>query len=140
LFKQYLNIGILLYFYARFVFKFCTIRFREYTRERNVFISEGMFEKLDMHGVVWSNGVKEPFDVIIWCTGFGYGTSYLSDLVKLDDRGKASTMESKSTEMEGLWFVGYGNWTGYASATLIGINRNVKQTIQEVQSFLEANN
>jgi thioredoxin reductase len=109
-------------------------------RDRNVFISEGMFDTLDTQGVVWSNGVKEPFDVIIWCTGFGYGTSYLSDLVKLDDRGKASTMESKSTEMEGLWFVGYGNWTGYASATLIGINRNVKQTIQEVQSYLEANN
>ena len=108
-------------------------------RERNVFISEGMFDKLDAQGVVWSNGVKEPFDVIIWCTGFGYGTSYLRDLVKLDNRGNASTMESKSTEMEGLWFVGYGNWTGYASATLIGINRNVKQAIQEVQSYLEVN-
>ncbi len=108
-------------------------------RERNVFISEGMFDKLDAQGVVWSNGVKEPFDVIIWCTGFGYGTSYLRNLVKLDNRGKASTMESKSTEMEGLWFVGYGNWTGYASATLIGINRNVKQAIQEVQSYLEVN-
>ena len=109
-------------------------------RERNVFVSEGMFDKLDTQGVVWSNGVKESFDVIIWCTGFGYGTSYLSDLVKLDDRGKALTTESKSSEMEGLWFIGYGNWTGYASATLIGINRNVKQAIQEVQTYLETIN
>jgi thioredoxin reductase len=105
-------------------------------RERNVFISEGMFDKLNTQGVIWSDGVKEPFDVIIWCTGFGYATNYLRDLVKLDNRGKAMTSESKSIEIEGLWFVGFGNWTGYASATLIGINRNVKQAIQEVQSYL----
>ena len=59
------------------------------------------------------------------------------DLIKLDDRGKASTIESKSTEMEGLWFVGYGNWTGYASATLIGINRNVKQAVLEIETYLK---
>ncbi len=105
-------------------------------RERAVFNSEGMFNKLDAQGVVWPNGIAENFDVIIWCTGFGYATDYLSDLVPMDNRGKASTNESKSLDNEGLWFVGYGNWTGYASATLIGINRNVKQTIAQVQDYL----
>jgi putative flavoprotein involved in K+ transport len=105
-------------------------------KERGVLQSKGMFKNISEEGVVWLDGSIEKFDVIIWCTGFGYATSYLIDLVKLDQRGKALTVESKSTEVEGLWFVGYGNWTGYASATLIGINRNVKQVVHEIESFL----
>jgi putative flavoprotein involved in K+ transport len=54
----------------------------------------------------------------------------------VDERGIIPTSESKAKEIDGLWLVGYGGWTGYASATLIGINRNVKQTIQQVEEYL----
>lgn len=105
-------------------------------RSRGVLISSGSFENIYENGVVWSDGTKESFDAIIWCTGFGYATSFLKNLVETDERGIVKTEESKAIEVPGLWLVGYGGWTGYASATLIGINRNAKQTIQEITAFL----
>lgn len=105
-------------------------------RSRGVLNSNGSFESLYENGIVWSDGTKEVFDAIIWCTGFGYATSFLKELVATDERGIVKTEESKAIEIKGLWLVGYGGWTGYASATLIGINRNAKQTILEITKFL----
>jgi hypothetical protein len=31
-----------------------------------------------------------------------------------------------------LWLVGYGDWTGYASATLIGVGRTARATVDEI--------
>ncbi len=35
-----------------------------------------------------------------------------------------------------LWLVGYGEWTGYASATLIGVGRTARSTATEIASAL----
>lgn len=106
-------------------------------RERGVLISSGTFRQLYEKGVIWENGGQEEFDAIIWCTGFGYDTAHLKPLLKTDDRGKANTKESKSLDIDGLWLVGYGGWTGYASATIIGLNRTAKKTIQEIEEYLK---
>ncbi|MBB4803546.1 ArsO family NAD(P)H-dependent flavin-containing monooxygenase [Nodularia spumigena CS-584] len=105
-------------------------------RSRNTLNSSGKFESLYENGVVWEDGTKEEFDAIIWCTGFGYATSYLKDLVSTDERGIVKTEESRALEVSGLWLAGYGSWTGYASATLIGINRNAKQTVNQISEYL----
>ncbi len=104
--------------------------------ERGVLVSNGTFRELYNKGVVWDNGEKEEFDAIIWCTGFGYDTFFLASLLNIDKKGIAKTKETKSTEIDGVWFVGYGNWTGYSSATLIGVHRTAKQTIIEIENFL----
>ncbi len=106
---------------------------------RGVLISSGSFESMYENGVIWSNGTKEDFDAIIWCTGFGYATSFLKNIVSTDGRGIVKTEESKAAEIPGLWLAGYGSWTGYASATLIGINRNAKQTCTEIKEYLQKN-
>lgn len=106
-------------------------------RQRGVLVSSGTFHKLTKNGIIWDNGIEEEFDAIIWCTGFGYDTDYLKSLVKTDERGIANTQESKSLDVDGLWLVGYGGWTGYASATLVGLNRTAKQTIQEIEEYLK---
>ena len=31
-----------------------------------------------------------------------------------------------------LWLVGYGEWTGYASATLIGVGRSARATVEQI--------
>ncbi|KGH19904.1 FAD-dependent pyridine nucleotide-disulfide oxidoreductase, partial [Comamonas thiooxydans] len=36
----------------------------------------------------------------------------------------------------GLWLVGYGEWTGPASATLIGVMRTARSTAEEVEQYL----
>lgn len=109
-------------------------------QSRGVLVSSGTFDKLYDKGVIWHSGDKEEFDAIIWCTGFGYDTSYLKSLIHIDEKGVAKTSESKSLEMPGLWLVGYGNWTGYASATIIGVNKTAKQTILEIEEFLKNSN
>ena len=37
-----------------------------------------------------------------------------------------------------LWLVGYGEWTGFASATLIGVGRTARAIAAEVQATLTA--
>lgn len=107
-------------------------------RHRNVLHSSGTIDHLYETGVVWANGTKEDFDVIVWCTGFGYATSFLKDIVNIDERGSIKTNETKALEIPGLWLVGYGGSTGYASATLIGVNRTAKQTSNEILDFLKS--
>lgn len=105
-------------------------------RNRNILQSTGTISSFHAQGVVWPDGSIENFDAIIWCTGFGYTTSFLKTLVTTDPKGIIQTLETKATDLPGLWLVGYGAWTGYASATLIGVNRTAKQTVSEIIAFL----
>jgi len=104
-------------------------------RGRGVLHSKGSFQQMTSDGIIWSTGEKETFDVVVWCTGFRYATDYLNDLVKMGSRGKIPTKGTKALETEGLWLVGFGGWTGFASATLIGVGRSARQTIREVEEF-----
>lgn len=106
-------------------------------RERNVLHNSGSLAALHEEGVVWEDGSHEAFDVIIWCTGFGYATRHLDGLVERDERGKVKTDGTRAMELPGLWLVGYGGWTGFASATLIGVGRSAKKTVKEVEEFLK---
>jgi hypothetical protein len=46
------------------------------------------------------------------------------------------TLATRATTMSRLWLVGYGEWTGYASATLIGVGRSARATVEEIVSEL----
>ncbi|MDX1628684.1 MAG: ArsO family NAD(P)H-dependent flavin-containing monooxygenase [Fulvivirga sp.] len=91
------------------------------------------FRALYKKGVIWENGTKERFDAIIWCTGFKSALDHLSDF---QEKGRIPTQGTRARNVKGLWLVGYGNWTGYASATLIGVGRTARQTIKEVNEYL----
>lgn len=106
-------------------------------RERDVLHSKGQIQTIIKDGVIWEDGSDQDVDVIIWCTGFGYSTGFLEDLVSIDKKGKIPTDNTKAKETDGLWLVGYGGWTGFASATLIGVGRYAKQTIKEVSEYLK---
>jgi thioredoxin reductase len=105
-------------------------------RERGVLTSKGKFSSLYEKGVIWADGKKEEFDTIIWCTGFHYATKHLQSLTQPDAKGKINTNGTRATNIPGLWMVGYGSWTGYASATLIGVGRSAKKTAEEIQEYL----
>lgn len=105
-------------------------------RNRNVLHSKGGFVKINEKGVIWENGTREGFDAIIWCTGFNFATGHLQQIVSADERGKIPTHNTRAAEIDGLWLVGYGGWTGFASATLIGVGRSARQTVKEVQEYL----
>jgi hypothetical protein len=37
-----------------------------------------------------------------------------------------------------LWLLGYGEWTGFASATLIGVGRTARAAVDEISAALGA--
>lgn len=95
------------------------------------------FNTITPTGVVWPDFTEEEFDVIIWCTGFKFATDHLKSLNIVDESGKIETTETKSTAIPGLYLVGYGNWTGFASATLIGVGRSARNTINQITEDLK---
>lgn len=97
-------------------------------RERGVFNKTYRgFDEIDLNSL----------DAIIFCTGFKPALQHLKSLNIVNADGKANTTETKSTAIEGLWFVGYGNWTGFASATLIGVGRSARTTVDQACVFLK---
>ncbi|APS39571.1 ArsO family NAD(P)H-dependent flavin-containing monooxygenase [Salegentibacter sp. T436] len=106
-------------------------------RERGVLKTKGSFTEFTENGVIWENGTKEDFDLIIWCTGFHYATDHLNNIVEPDAKGKIKTEGTRAKNTNGLWLVGYGGWTGYASATLIGVGRSARATIKEITEYLK---
>jgi cation diffusion facilitator CzcD-associated flavoprotein CzcO len=106
-------------------------------RKRNVFKSQGRISAIEDNAVVWENREREEIDGIIWCTGFGFATDHLSGLVSTDSKGRVSTENTRCKEVPGLWLVGYGGWTGFASATLIGVGRTARQTVKEVVEYIK---
>ena len=105
-------------------------------RERKVLISVRPFDHFTESCIVWADGQEEQIDAVIFCTGFKSALQHLSSLDVINTQGKVDTVGTKSKNVEGLWLVGYGNWTGFASATLIGVGRSAKKTVEEIQAYV----
>jgi putative flavoprotein involved in K+ transport len=103
-------------------------------RERNVYKTWlPPFDTFTPDGIAWNNGHKEQVDVVIFCTGF---KPTLSHLKPIFNGHKIITKGTRALEVEGLWLVGYGSWTGFASATIIGVGRTAKRTVEEIAAFI----
>ncbi|PAP75880.1 ArsO family NAD(P)H-dependent flavin-containing monooxygenase [Rubrivirga marina] len=88
--------------------------------------------RLTAAGVVWPDGTEESVDVVIWCTGFRPALEFLAPLGVIDDAGRVTVEATRSVAEPRLWLVGYGSWTGFASATLVGVGRSARVTAREV--------
>lgn len=101
-------------------------------RDRGVLKAEPMFSRLTPEGVAWPDGSSLACDAIIWCTGFRPALGHLAPL-KL--RGPDGLIPVRGTQAIGeprLHLLGYGDWTGPASATLIGASRTARDTVAEI--------
>lgn len=103
--------------------------------KRDVYQYHLPFERFYKKGVIWENGTKEPFDVVIWCTGFNASLDHLSSLT-ISENNKIDTKGTRSIKEPNLWLVGYGNWTGYASATIYGVGKTARETVAEIEDTL----
>lgn len=106
-------------------------------RKRGVLKSLPAFQAFDTRHLVWQDGRQEEVDAVIFCTGFRPALGHLSSLHLLAENGNIKTHHTKATGIEGLWLVGYGSWTGFASATLIGVGRTARQTVEEIKEYLQ---
>lgn len=100
-------------------------------RDRGVLTTVPMFERMTPAGVAWADGTGAKVDAIIWCTGFRASLDYLASLQIVDaNRKVAVSQQGQALAEPRLWLLGYGDWTGFASATLIGCGRMARETVR----------
>nr|AAX37822.1 pFQ25.6 [Streptomyces sp. F2] len=85
-------------------------------RDAGLLKASPMFVRLERDGVVWADGTRAPADAVIWCTGFrpALATSPRSTCAV-----RAAHIPTDGTRARGerrLHLLGYGDWTGPASA------------------------
>ena len=105
-------------------------------RERGVLRNAGPFVRFTATGVVWPDGRETPADAVIWCTGFRPALGHLAPLGVLGAGGRVAVAGTRAVAVPRLWLVGYGEWTGFASATLIGVGRGARATAEEIAATL----
>ncbi|MDC1068638.1 NAD(P)-binding domain-containing protein [Candidatus Kapabacteria bacterium] len=143
---------------GRFLFESATKRYKEFVTKGKTstkndlgsivqvepvkkLLSENKVQYYDMvsgltkNGAKWENGTSINIDTIIFCTGFKANLDFLEGLEVIIN-GRVETNACRSKISPGLWLVGYGEWTGYASATLIGVGRTAKKTVKEIKDYL----
>ncbi|MEM7368137.1 MAG: ArsO family NAD(P)H-dependent flavin-containing monooxygenase [Bacteroidota bacterium] len=104
-------------------------------RDRNVYHSNRPFHSFYESGVNWPNGEQEEVDAIIWCTGFKSNLQHLTGLDVIENK-RIRTNHTRSIKEPHLWLVGYGNWTGFASATIYGVGKTARRTAAEIARSL----
>ena len=105
-------------------------------RERGVMVAHPMFDRLTATGLGFGDHV-EQVDAIIWCTGFRPALRHLQPLGLRDgDTGRIELDGEHVADEPGLIFLGYGDWTGPASATLIGVGRTARDAITALDDDL----
>lgn len=105
-------------------------------RERNALKSVRPFERFVEDGVIWPDGKHSSFNAVIWCTGFRPALNHLTSLGIIELDGKVQVNGTRAIKEPRLWLVGYGDWVGYASATLVGVMRSAKETAKEIEFIL----
>lgn len=105
-------------------------------RSRGVLKTARPFQRFTAEGVVWPDGRETKIDAVIWCTGFRPALQHLSALNVIEPSGRIAVAGTRTIEEPRLWLVGYGEWTGFASATLIGVMRTARDTVRQISDAL----
>lgn len=105
-------------------------------RDRGALRARTMFAALTTDGVVTDDGGVERIDAVVWCTGFRPALRHLRPLhLPTADGGIAMDGLHAAGEPT-MVFLGYGDWTGPASATLIGVGRTARYAVEHLTSTL----
>ncbi|WPP48026.1 ArsO family NAD(P)H-dependent flavin-containing monooxygenase [Catalinimonas niigatensis] len=107
-------------------------------RARGALKAKPAIAHFEKNGVVLKNGEFVAAEMVIFCTGFRPALDHLKPLNILEKDGRVHTENTKAEKIAGLWLVGYGSWTGFASATLIGVGRSARQTVEEIRQYVSS--
>ncbi|GGV66540.1 monooxygenase [Streptomyces longisporoflavus] len=105
-------------------------------REAGLLKAQSMFRRLTTDGVEWADGTRALADAVIWCTGFRPALSHLAPLGLRGTRGRIATEGTRAVGNPRVHLLGYGDWTGPASATLIGVGRPAREAAAEIAGLL----
>lgn len=87
-----------------------------------------MFDRMTPEGAVIGRD-RLAFDSVVWCTGYRPSLRHLRSLRLRTHAGIPEVDDNWSVKEPRVAFVGYGDWTGPASATLIGVGRTAKRVV-----------
>jgi len=104
-------------------------------RDAGLLKAQPMATRLTPGGVAWADGTTAEADAVIWCTGF---RPALSHLAPLGLRGHLATDGTRAVGEPRLHLLGYGDWTGPASATLIGVGRPARDATADIARLLSS--
>jgi cation diffusion facilitator CzcD-associated flavoprotein CzcO len=107
-------------------------------RERGALTSVRPFTRFTRTGVVWEDGSETQVDAVIWCTGFRPALDHLRGLDVITPEGRIEVDGNRSIREPRLWLMGYGDWTGFASATLVGATRTARELARSLLAALDA--
>ncbi|MEV4160801.1 ArsO family NAD(P)H-dependent flavin-containing monooxygenase [Nonomuraea dietziae] len=107
-------------------------------RDRGVLKAEPMFSRITREGIVWPDGTSLPCDAIIWCTGFRPALGHLAPLRLRGPGGLIPVNGTRAVGEPRLHLLGYGDWTGPASATLVGAGRTARGAVADIVTQLRA--
>ncbi|NBM17469.1 ArsO family NAD(P)H-dependent flavin-containing monooxygenase [Streptomyces sp. GC420] len=107
-------------------------------RDAGLLKASPMFARLVPGGVEWADGTRADADAVIWCTGFRPALSHLAPLGLRGARGRIPLAGTRALAEPRLHLLGYGDWTGPASATLIGVGRPARDAAREIAELLTA--
>ena len=108
----------------------------KHARDLGALATVPMFVAFEPGGVVWPSGARTNEDAVIFATGFRPALAHLAPLDVIEPSGRIETRGTRAVREPRLWLVGYGDWTGYASATLIGVGRSARSTVDEIAEAL----
>ena len=113
-------------------------------RDRGDLVAGPMVERLTEHGARWPDGREESLDAVVWATGFRPALAHLRGLGLTWVDGHPATQAPdgspfavRSADGVPLWLVGYADWCGPASATLIGVGRPAQALAADVVATLD---
>ncbi|WP_300384368.1 ArsO family NAD(P)H-dependent flavin-containing monooxygenase [uncultured Nocardioides sp.] len=113
-------------------------------RDRGDLVAEPMVERLTERGARWADGREDPLDAVVWATGFRPALAHLRGLGLTWTDGHPATetpdgspFAVRSADGVPLWLLGYGDWCGPASATLIGVGRPAAAVAADVVATLD---
>ncbi|WP_344265733.1 ArsO family NAD(P)H-dependent flavin-containing monooxygenase [Streptomyces sodiiphilus] len=105
-------------------------------RNKGLLRPVAMFDRLEADGPVWADGTRVRADAVIWCTGFRPALGHLAPLGLRRSGGLIPTDGTRSVEEPRLHLLGYGDWTGPASATLIGVGLPARDAVRRIAALV----
>ncbi|WP_338701437.1 ArsO family NAD(P)H-dependent flavin-containing monooxygenase [Streptomyces sp. Q6] len=105
-------------------------------RDAGLLTASPLFARMERDGVAWADGSRAEADAVIWCTGFRPALAHLAPLRLRGTRGHIATDGTRAVDEPRLHLLGYGDWTGPASATLIGVGRPAREAAREIAGLV----
>ena len=106
-------------------------------RERGALVPHPPFARLTRTGVTWPYGRHQPADAVLWCTGFRPALGHLAPLRLRGRDGQVPTDGTRAVCDPRVHLLGYGDWTGPASATLVGVGATACRAVEQITDYLE---